>query len=710
MNRYILAICSLLILLCSCSDEMKGWEETKEGAIVFHDADSFFGGTYTWSGDTLVFGVANGKGEFAFSDKLNGDNDFKKKTTFYCGSPEKPDNLQDYVVGKLNKKGKVDGFGAHVRDDKIYLGEFNNGKLDGEGAIYINSALNYIGKLKDNEPNGEGELYFDNSNVLKYKGKFKNGNYNGKGVLYDSIGNKIYEGKFSQGLFDGYGVAYDSLGNATKHVWTKGGVSETAQLLYDNLKNHQSQYPPKEQEEISNRILRWERYYIWMYIGWGLFALVFLLLCIGASQEEDVNSRYDRSKPWNKYVVWLDWLFFGWCGAHRYVLKSMFGLIYPILIVSLIIANIRELSIYFFYPSTWALWTTGTFTHVCITAMATLLLIDFFWIPWRCYVLNHKYFRHDKNESMILKGEVTPIMSFGYSVAPTTKIEATNISNVLRELKTIHAREFQGKKGFLTRIGRAFSGNDPWLDFEKKRARDIQVQAKKAEIAQNNYAEMCEKLNVMLAESRANAYRNFVLAKELIKKALAAKGKKQELVNDISLDTEKLSVTTSLEAISNIQAGIDWSSTTTSAIECSKQLLATGMKGPWAIGIGVGASLLGAALDSINAAQNACEEANKQCAEAISQLGTICDKVTTSQATILRSGEMIIALNKANEAFWHAYTDLRNRVFTENPSFSQFIRGVKVCEEDSNDSEFRNSVMHLAQVCSEYNKINKAKL
>lgn len=708
MKNRLLWIIVLLVSLCSCSKN--GWEETEEGALIFYKNDSFFGGHFSWNGDTLKMGVANGLGVLKYTDRINNDNNFEKKVIAYCGACEKPENINNYTVGYLNKKSKLDGFGVEVKDGKTIICNFDNGKAKGDGVIYKKLILEYEGELKNNSPHGSGTLYYDNGQI-RYTGNFKNGEYSGKGVLFDSVGNKVYEGRFSQGLYDGYGVAYDSIGNATAHVWTKGGLDKPTIKFYNQLDSCKSKLTAQQQADIRIHILRWERYHLWMYIGWGLAAIIIILVsCVLCAMNNDINTRYNRSKPWNKYIIWAYYSFLGWLGVHRYALQSKLGMIYPVLVTLILIANIREVSVYLFYPSSWCMWTLGGFTFMCLLAIGLFLIFDFCWIPWRCYKWNHLFYRHDKNEDIILSHKQTSIMSFCLSVAQISKQQSDIISRALQTIKKVHVREFTGKKGFFTRIGRALSGDDPWLNFEKQRAREIQKAAKQAETAQNKYAELCEKLNDLLSESRTNAYRNFALAKELISVAIASKGKHQKIVTDATLDDKKLSIVTFIDDVSNIQTGIDWANTTDMAIKCTKGLLSMGIKGPWAIGIGVGVSLLSSALETVNAAQKACEDANRECAEAISQLQEVCDAITESQASILRAGEIIIALNKANEAFWQTYADLRNYVFGDEPSFKQFIFGPKIATSDKQNITFRESIMHLAQVCSEYNKINQSKI
>ncbi len=707
---HCLVFVTAVLMLTSCGGNEGNWKTTKEGAKVNFDNDSFFGGEYSWIGDTLELGVAHGAGVLVFEDNINHKNDFKKKVKMRYGAIVESDSETRGKVGNIDDKGRLQGFGIlEDEDGKVFIGTFDDNKLEGNGVVYENGIVRYKGESRGNLPDGNGTLYYTNGQT-EYKGNFKKGLYNGKGVLYDSIGNKLYAGSFSKGLYDGFGELYDSIGNKQSHVWSKGKLDSVTAFYYDKLTQYSKNLSPALIKRCRSRFLTWEKYHVWMYIGWGAFVALILFVCAVAAYEEDIKSRYNRIKRWNKYIIWLDWLFFGWLGCHRYALRSYFGLIYPLISGAIMIANIRELSLFLFYPSTWGMWTIGNLSSILLAIMSLLLIIDFFYIPWRCYELNHRYFRHDRNEDEIIQNMPTDIMTFGNSLPRKVKTNSNNISSALLEIRSVHKQKFTGKKDFLTKVGRAISGKDPWLEFEQNRARTLQRECKKAEKAQNEYAKLCETINVYLEESRRNAYRNFTLAKELISLAIATKKSEHELVIDEQIDDSQLELVTSIESVATVEAGIDWENTTENSIKITRTLLSLGIRGPWAIGVGIGASLLSGAFDAIQKAQNACEEANRQCAEAISQLAHINDTIISTQSQILRSGEIVVALNKANEAFWHAYLSLRNDVFNAEPSFSQFIRGAKVPDTLKNSKDFREKVVHLIQVCSEYNKINQSKL
>ena len=81
---------------------------------------------------------------------------------------------------------------------KLYEGEFKNGKYNGKGKLFRNGKLKYEGDFVDDKLQGKGEE-FDEEGKLLYSGDFKDNNYNGYGNRYLV---RPYEGYWSNGLPD----------------------------------------------------------------------------------------------------------------------------------------------------------------------------------------------------------------------------------------------------------------------------------------------------------------------------------------------------------------------------------------------------------------------------------------------------------------------------------------------------------------------------
>lgn len=82
---------------------------------------------------------------------------------------------------------------------------------------YEQSIVFYMGKLKDNKPNGEGAIFSttETGTRLAYAGEMKEGRPQGKGVLFvnSGIGGCVnYIGDFKDGNMDGKGAMYESAG------------------------------------------------------------------------------------------------------------------------------------------------------------------------------------------------------------------------------------------------------------------------------------------------------------------------------------------------------------------------------------------------------------------------------------------------------------------------------------------------------------------
>lgn len=130
--------------------------------------------------------------------------------------------------GELNGEGGI----IYPSGAKI-LGTFKNGSLDGVGEMLNDFGKSYKGHFKEGKPFGKGKWIFDDgsfcitdmkdeeniyaqcyerNNELYYKGGYKNFGYTGKGKFYFE-NNESYEGDMNEGKFEGYGIRRDKYGD-----------------------------------------------------------------------------------------------------------------------------------------------------------------------------------------------------------------------------------------------------------------------------------------------------------------------------------------------------------------------------------------------------------------------------------------------------------------------------------------------------------------
>jgi len=109
-------------------------------------------------------------------------------------------------VGNL-EDGVINGEGELYKDNKlVYKGSFKNNKYDGEGTLYENGDLLYKGEFLNNLYNGNGTIYFNNGNK-KFNGTFENGVYK-SGIEYYEDASIKFNGQFSADGYEGEGKLY----------------------------------------------------------------------------------------------------------------------------------------------------------------------------------------------------------------------------------------------------------------------------------------------------------------------------------------------------------------------------------------------------------------------------------------------------------------------------------------------------------------------
>ena len=132
------------------------------------------------------------------------------------------------------------------KNGNIYIGEVNQGMLDGQGKLEMVTGVVYEGKFKENLIHGQGMVQWPDSS--SYKGSFKLGLKHGsgiyknpkKGVIYEGEwvegkregkgrltlkDGSVYEGEFKSGLKEGKGKLVYPSGNYYDGIW-KGGKKE----------------------------------------------------------------------------------------------------------------------------------------------------------------------------------------------------------------------------------------------------------------------------------------------------------------------------------------------------------------------------------------------------------------------------------------------------------------------------------------------------
>ena len=91
-----------------------------------------------------------------------------------------------------------------------YVGEWKDGKFNGEGAYTYTDSDKYVGEWKDGKKYGQGTYTVANGN--KYVGEFKDGKRNGQGTYTSALVGK-YVGEFKDDNFNGQGIKYLASGN-----------------------------------------------------------------------------------------------------------------------------------------------------------------------------------------------------------------------------------------------------------------------------------------------------------------------------------------------------------------------------------------------------------------------------------------------------------------------------------------------------------------
>ena len=97
-----------------------------------------------------------------------------------------------------------------------YVGQYKDGKKNGQGTFTWPSGNKYVGQFKDGKRNGQGTYTWLDGE--KYVGQYKDGKRNGQGTFTWPDGNK-YVGQFKDGKKNGQGTFTWPDGRKETGIW-----------------------------------------------------------------------------------------------------------------------------------------------------------------------------------------------------------------------------------------------------------------------------------------------------------------------------------------------------------------------------------------------------------------------------------------------------------------------------------------------------------
>ena len=671
----VLLMNMLLFASCGSADKEARWRTTTNGIKIFY-ADTEHSGwddvTYEWAGPVNPDSLAHGKGTLIVRSEDEGETR-KDIFAFYGNLAYQPQ--QSCYFGDYNSDHQSDGFGVRVEGPRVSVGDFEDGKGRGKVHVYFNDALVYDGAWKDSQYNGYGTLYSAGGNLLYY-GEWKNGKQHGEGTMVDEKGLKYL------------------------HIWKDGELKESTKELYAKLNSHAQELTADQYAHLRWRYFLYEKYHVALYVVVSLLLVIMGYVFLRIYNKNDKN-KYNHKDPIEPKSIYPYWIYGGLFGLHRAKLLSNVGILEFTLTATAILMNTQNIFLFIDRPGVWGmLWQMSIVNILVCVAAISIWIIDFFLIPYQVYVLTSKYYRRSIFEMDILAGKATELEEFCHTLPEKFVDRDTNMEKLIRQ-----AVQVNNEKKEVGKISKFFGGD---IDFAQEKFDKLEEVYEQAETICTDTNLDAWTLEDYLKQARLEAYKNLLLAKDLIKIIKAnSKGKAQEVQQDKNLDfeVEKVDVHTevaqynSMESMVNTLANFEKTFT-------SLQKNGFGSKTSVAIaGVEAAAGILNIIADRQATRERLAEESLK----IVHNIKLTAEQLTKAKANILRAHELLLALFNANKAFIHAYTGLRDQVYGDI-SFKSYCNGPLHDRSILESKEFMASLQHLAMVCSEYNKINQNKI
>lgn len=588
----------------------------------------------------------------------------------------------------------------------------------------------FAGTLKDRKAEGFGYdiVFSKDSTSCKLEAGYFDENKLTEGVRYksninDSIVSTLTDGIYKKGhLYLGYITKEtitpnDTSATADIGVWNaNGSMNSTFEKdltqfigILDSL---QLDEPQDAYLGFVHRYFFWIKYKDWLYASLIILMLLSFFLAIGLSNESDDRKRL---KPWStSKAIWIWFLTGLFRGDLMYLCQGLKAGLLNIVFLGGILGSLEFIVLYGLHPEYWEYLLPSALSYGQTWVFLFCILcwvIGLFAIPYRVYKLNFKEYRHNIYESLILADEQAEYVKLHERIAE----EIPKDSKIIKKIAKYAASEYADELGF---VSKSFS----WLTNSK--VSHAKNKAEQLYLCNCEICEIAEKENEMLLPllkfldiERSNAYRNMILAKELIFLIKEGKDnqqdKKTDNINSIEIDMPSYSSSTpnvpEFRGEDVLTEGLNSFNSTFSTMkeigfEDEDTLI---------VSIGMaGATMVFDSISQINRRRTAEREHYEyEAANFIRNINSTEKELLSIQAKMLRANEIMKALTACNEAFVKAYTPLRDYVFGTECNFSGFISHTF----DKNIRRqkainVKEDVAYLMTICSEYNKINKSKV
>lgn len=93
------------------------------------------------------------------------------------------------------------GKNTYPKGGSNYVGEYKDGKPDGQGTHTWLNGSKYVGEFKEGKRNGQGTFTWPSGD--RYVGEYRDGMRNGQGTIYGADGSVVRSGTWENGAFVG---------------------------------------------------------------------------------------------------------------------------------------------------------------------------------------------------------------------------------------------------------------------------------------------------------------------------------------------------------------------------------------------------------------------------------------------------------------------------------------------------------------------------